>query len=114
MWALYAGTILWGMLGTGLALFLVKVTESALDMWWALSGIIGGGMTGLFLLGMISKRAGNTAAIGGVIVVDRWPGGRLPDRWGDTEPGALGIQRRLKGLFDPDGVLNVGVLPGGI
>ena len=66
MKALYAGTILWGVLGTGLGLFLVKVTNSALDIWWALSGIIGGGMTGLFLLGLINKRAGNTAAVAGV------------------------------------------------
>ncbi len=68
MTILYAGTVLWGMLGTGLALLLVKLTESALDMWWTLAGIFGGGMTGLFLLGMISQKAKNPAAISGVIV----------------------------------------------
>ncbi len=46
---------------------LVKLTESALDIWWTLSGIFGGGMCGLFLLGMISRRAKNPAAVTGVI-----------------------------------------------
>ncbi len=67
MMALYAGTIIWGALGTGLALGLVRLTESALDIWWTLSGIFGGGMSGLFLLGMISRRAKNPAAVTGVI-----------------------------------------------
>jgi SSS family solute:Na+ symporter len=68
MKVLYAGTILWGILGTGLALVLVRLTQSALDMWWILSGIFGGGMTGLFLLGMISRKAGNSAGIIGVVL----------------------------------------------
>jgi SSS family solute:Na+ symporter len=67
MTALYLGTIAWGILGTGMALILVKLTESALDIWWTLSGIFGGGMCGLFLLGMISRRAKNPAAVAGVI-----------------------------------------------
>jgi SSS family solute:Na+ symporter len=68
MFALYVSTIAWGILGTGMALILVKLTESALDIWWTLSGIFGGGMCGLFLLGMISRRARNPAAVTGVIV----------------------------------------------
>lgn len=48
-----------------MALILVKLTESALDILWTLSGIFGGGMCGLFLLGMISRRAKNVAAITG-------------------------------------------------
>jgi SSS family solute:Na+ symporter len=67
MRVLYAGTVAWGILGTGLALVLVRLTQSALDMWWILSGIFGGGMCGLFLLGMVSKHAKNPAAISGVI-----------------------------------------------
>jgi SSS family solute:Na+ symporter len=69
---LYASTLTWGILGTGVALLLIRVT-SALDAWWTLAGICGGGMLGLFLLGLISKRASNTAAIigvlGGIIVI---------------------------------------------
>ncbi len=68
MRALYASTIVWGALGTGMALLLIKLTESALDIWWTLSGIFGGGMCGLFLLGMISRRARNPAAVTGVLL----------------------------------------------
>lgn len=68
MFVLYLSTIVWGVLGVGMALILIKLTESALDMWWTLSGIFGGGMCGLFLLGMISRRAKNPAAITGVIL----------------------------------------------
>lgn len=68
LFVLYGATILWGVLGTGLALVLVQLTEGALEMWWTLAGIFGGGITGLFLLGMISKRAKNPAAILGVII----------------------------------------------
>jgi SSS family solute:Na+ symporter len=62
---LRSGTVAWGVLGTGLALALVRFTESALDLWWALSGVLGAGMAGLFLLGMVS-RARNPAAVAGV------------------------------------------------
>jgi SSS family solute:Na+ symporter len=74
MRVLHVSTIVWGVLGTGVSLLLTRVT-SALDAWWTLSGIFGGGMLGLFLLGMISRRAGNPAAIAGVsagIVVLCW------------------------------------------
>lgn len=52
-------------------------------------------------------------ALGGVAVVARWPDSPWPDRWGMV-PDGIGIQRRLKDLFDPAGVLNIGLLPGGI
>jgi len=74
MRVLYGATIVWGLLGTGVALLLVRVT-SALDAWWTLSGVFGGGMCGLFLLGMISRKAGNPAAVAGVclgVVVISW------------------------------------------
>jgi SSS family solute:Na+ symporter len=41
--------------------------KSVLDIWWQLSGIFAGGMLGLFLLGIISKRTGNSAALAGAI-----------------------------------------------
>ncbi|MBN2296225.1 MAG: sodium:solute symporter [Pirellulales bacterium] len=68
MFVLYVSTIIWGLLGAGMALILIKLTESALDIWWTLSGIFGGGMCGLFLLGMVSRRAKNPAAITGVLL----------------------------------------------
>lgn len=67
MMFLYSSTIIWGLIGTGVALLLIHVT-SALDAWWTLSGIFGGGMLGLFLLGIVCKRANNPAAIASVIL----------------------------------------------
>jgi len=46
-----------------------------LDAWWALAGIVAGGMLGLFLLGLLFPRAGNRAALVGVI------GGTLGILW---------------------------------
>ena len=69
MRVLHATTLAWGALGTGIGLVLaVSDIQSALDAWWKLSGIFSGGMLGLFLLGLISRRAGNAAAATGVAV----------------------------------------------
>lgn len=67
MMVLYASTIVWGALGTGMAMMLVQLTENVLDIWWELSSIFSGGILGLFLLGMVS-RVKNPAAVTGVIV----------------------------------------------
>jgi len=42
--------------------------ESILDAWWTLSGIFAGGMLGLFLLGLISKKVKNNDALIGTII----------------------------------------------
>jgi SSS family solute:Na+ symporter len=72
MRVLYLTTLVWGALGTGTALAMMQV-RSALDAWWQLAGIFSGGMLGLFLLGRISRRARNpaavTAVISGVLVI---------------------------------------------
>lgn len=64
---LYISTIVFGLigLGTGLAMLGIK---SVLDVWWELSGIFAGGMLGLFLLGIISKRTNSGQAMVAVIV----------------------------------------------
>ncbi|MEZ6091906.1 MAG: hypothetical protein R3C05_28650 [Pirellulaceae bacterium] len=49
---LRAATIAWGAMGTIMALALVQLTESALDIWWTLSSVLGAGIVGLFLLGI--------------------------------------------------------------
>jgi len=67
MRVLYSATLIWGLLGTGIALAMINV-ESALDAWWELASIFSGGMLGLFLLGLIARRAKNPAAATGVIV----------------------------------------------
>ena len=66
MIVLYASTLLFGALGTGVALSLIGV-KSVLDAWWLLSGIFVAGMLGLFLLGLMSRRATNVAAVIGAV-----------------------------------------------
>jgi solute:Na+ symporter, SSS family len=72
MTVLYGATVVWGLLGTGIAIVMIHI-KSVLDAWWTLSGIFSGGMLGLFLLGIISRRAKNPAAItavlGGVVLI---------------------------------------------
>ena len=65
MWLLRVVTVLWGAAGTGAAIAMTEV-KGALDAWWTLTGILGGGTLGLFLLGFFSKRTGNRAAQAGV------------------------------------------------
>lgn len=65
MRVLHGATVVWGILGTAIALCFTRVS-SALDTWWMLASIFSGGIVGLFLLGMISKRATNAAAATGV------------------------------------------------
>jgi SSS family solute:Na+ symporter len=67
MLVLYAGSLLWGVLGTGVALLMVN-TKSALDVWWLLASIFSGGIVGLFLLGLIARRADNPTAVTAVIL----------------------------------------------
>ena len=67
MRVLHVATILFGLIGTGAALAMIGV-KSVLDVWWTLSGTFAGGMVGLFLLGLIVRRAGNAAAITAVVI----------------------------------------------
>jgi SSS family solute:Na+ symporter len=67
MRVLYGATVLFGVIGTGAALAMIGI-KSVLDVWWTLSGTFAGGMVGLFLLGLIVKRAGNAAALAGVVL----------------------------------------------
>ena len=54
-------TLAWGILGTAAGLAMIKV-ESALETTWQLGGIAGGGVIGLFLLGLLFKKAGSAQA----------------------------------------------------
>ena len=64
---LRSATLVWGVLGTGVALAMIG-QKSLLDSWWKLSGIFAGGMLGLFLLGLISRKADNAGALTGVVL----------------------------------------------
>ncbi len=67
MKVLYISTFVFGIIGTLTALAMIRV-QSALDAWWNLQGIFTGGMLGLFLLGMISRKAKNAhAMVAGVL-----------------------------------------------
>lgn len=72
MWILRASVLVMGALSTctGVAMIGAKY---ALDLWWMLAGIMGGGILGLFLLGLLFRRANGRAAgvatISGVIVI---------------------------------------------
>jgi len=64
--------------------------KSALDAWWVLQGAFSGGMLGLFLLGQISKRANNPAAVVATIlgiVLIIWLSVSNTDLWPDTWQG---------------------------
>ena len=67
MLVLYFSTLVWGALGTSVAIILSGLPGNALDIWWDLSSIFSGGILGLFLLGMVS-RVKNPAAITGVLI----------------------------------------------
>ena len=74
MRVLQISTISCGVLAIGLGLSMIGI-KSALDLWWKLSGALGGGILGLFLLGFISQKTKNNAAILGVctgIAVISW------------------------------------------
>jgi SSS family solute:Na+ symporter len=64
---LRVATVTLGLLGTATALLMISI-KSALDAWWSLAGIFSGGMLGLFLLGVFTRRAESTQAIAGMIV----------------------------------------------
>ena len=66
MKVLYLATLVVGVVGTLTALAMIRV-RSALDAWWNLQGIFTGGMLGLFLLGLISRKARNPAAVVAVV-----------------------------------------------
>ncbi|MCO8124002.1 sodium/solute symporter [Stieleria sp. TO1_6] len=60
---LRGATVVWGLLGTIMALILVRLTNSVLDIWWTLSGVLGAAIIGLFLLGITSPRLRSRPAI---------------------------------------------------
>jgi SSS family solute:Na+ symporter len=83
MKVLYGATFAFGVIGTLTALAMLRV-KSALDMWWNLQGIFTGGMLGLFLLGLICRRARKPHAVLAVsvgILVILWLSLSTTDFW---------------------------------
>lgn len=67
MFVLHASTLIMGALSVATALLFTQIDKRALDIWWALTGILSGGVLGLFLLGLLSRRATSYHAALGVI-----------------------------------------------
>ncbi|HUU18448.1 MAG TPA: sodium/solute symporter [Sedimentisphaerales bacterium] len=108
------GTVVWGLLGTGAALLMIRA-RSILDIWWQISGIFGGALLGLFLLAFMRVRLRlwqGLASIGVSIAVISWGtfARNLPASWqwaqcnldgiivGATGTGALMVVACLFGL----------------
>jgi len=72
MRVLHLSTLFWGAISVGVALALMRV-GTALDAWWQLAGMLSGGVLGLFLLGLVSRRpdnaAGAIAVVTGALVI---------------------------------------------
>ena len=103
MRVLHGASLVWGALGTGVALAMIGV-KAALDAWWTLSGIFAGGMLGLFLLGLISRRAGNPAAVTAVLA------GVLVILWMTLTPGSAAWPAELQSPFHSFMIVVVGTL----
>jgi SSS family solute:Na+ symporter len=65
-------TVIFGLIGLTAGVAMIG-SKSVLDTWWELSGIFAGGMLGLFLLGIVSKRTTGheafTATAIGILVI---------------------------------------------
>ncbi|MEN8249325.1 MAG: sodium/solute symporter [Bacteroidota bacterium] len=60
-------TVIWGVFGIGFALLMINA-KSALDTWWVISGIFGGGMLGLFLLALSNAKLTKVQGIATVVL----------------------------------------------
>jgi SSS family solute:Na+ symporter len=103
MLVLRISTLVIGAAGTFTALAMIHV-KSALDAWWELAGIFSGGMLGLFLLGIISRRAKNAAAATGVII------GVLIIFWMSLSPAWTGEWAQFRSPFHKFMVIVIGTL----
>jgi len=78
-------TALWGILSTGFALLIIEA-RSALDIWWEVSGIFGGGIMGLFILYFLKIRLRlwqGLVSIAASMLIIAWAtfARNLPDNW---------------------------------
>lgn len=64
IWVLRLSVLIMGIFSTGVALAMIQA-KSALDVWWQMASVFGGGTIGLFLLGLFVKKANSLAAIVG-------------------------------------------------
>jgi len=67
MRVLYGATLALGVIGTVSALGMIGA-KSVLEVWWKISGILSGALLGLFLLGLLARRAKSPAAAIAVVI----------------------------------------------
>lgn len=103
MRVLRISTIAWGLVGTGVALALTGV-KSILDAWWVIQGIFSGAMLGLFLLGILAKKAKKPGAVAGVIV------GVLVIAWMTMSPKLESLPSWLRNPLHANMTIVVGTL----
>ena len=68
IFVLRTATLAWGAICTAVGIGMTYAQKSLLDAWWELSGIFSGGVLGLFLLGVMSRRVTSRAAAVAVTV----------------------------------------------
>lgn len=83
--SLLVSTAVFGVIGVGSGLAMLGI-KSVLDVWWELSGIFAGGMLGLFLLGLISKKttgkqAAIAVAVGVAVILWMTFSSKIPDEY---------------------------------
>ena len=88
-------TVVWGVLGTGAALWMIRA-KSILDVWWQISGIFGGALLGLFTLAFLRVRLSlrqGLISIAASIVVIAWGtfARDLPEGWRRVQCNLDGI-----------------------
>ena len=103
LWVLRLSTLAFGILSIITALAMISV-KNALDVWWKYAGIFSGGMVGLFLLGLISRRANNTGAMAGTAI------GILAILWMTFSPKWMGLPAWLRSPFHDLLIIVIGTL----
>jgi len=66
MRVLYISSLVISAFGIIIAIAMINV-KSALDAWWKMASVFSGGMLGLFLLGVLSRRKNVAGAVAGVV-----------------------------------------------
>lgn len=112
---LHVATLGFGVVSLAAALGMIRI-KNALDIWWELAGIFGGGMLGLFLLGMLCRRADGRAGLTGVVaglVLLIWM--TLSPRMGFLPAGVRSpFHNLLTIVFGTAAILLVGFLAAGL
>jgi SSS family solute:Na+ symporter len=67
MRVLHISTAVWGALCIAMGLALIQV-PMALKAWWKMAGLLSGGVLGLFLIGLVSRRVDRLAAVIAVVL----------------------------------------------